>query len=188
MTTSAEAIEAGGAAVTGMFPGLGPVTGREIAAVVLTAATPHIAGAERERIRPAGEPLTHYFHCWRFPAHHACAVELIERQQREIDQMIAGLAPAVEVVAASERRKLYAELGNDHWVIFTEDGWTTEHSVECRLSGQMSSCAWHEAVRQIADVFDPDLAGRWLITSIDPNVGPALVRADLIRKDSADAC
>ena len=94
------------------------------------------------------------------------------------------LTAAAPHMAAAERKRLYAELGNDHWVIFTEDGWTTEHSVECRLSGQMSSCAWHEAVRRIAHGFDPGMAGRWLITAIDPNGEPALVRADLTGEDS----
>jgi hypothetical protein len=32
---------------------------------------------------PPSEPLTHFFHCWRFPDHHACAVALIERQGEE---------------------------------------------------------------------------------------------------------
>jgi hypothetical protein len=38
---------------------------------------------------PDGEPLTHFFHCWRFPDHHRCAVALIERQARENDDMAA---------------------------------------------------------------------------------------------------
>jgi hypothetical protein len=105
-----------------------------------------------------------------------------------IGRLIAAevLRVAIPRAAKAERERLYAELGNDHWVIFTEDGWTTEHSIDCRLSGQMSSCAWHEAVRRIAHEFDPDMAGRWLITAIDGNGEPALVRADLIEKDPAD--
>jgi hypothetical protein len=38
-------------------------------------------------ICPSGEPLTHYWHCWRNPGHQACAVALIERQAAEIDQL-----------------------------------------------------------------------------------------------------
>jgi hypothetical protein len=34
------------------------------------------------------EPLTHFFHCWRFPDHHRCAVALIERQARENDRLL----------------------------------------------------------------------------------------------------
>lgn len=41
---------------------------------------------------PPGEPLTHFFHCWRFPAHHACAVALIERQGEENDRLIVKAA------------------------------------------------------------------------------------------------
>ena len=67
---------------------------------------------------------------------------------------------------AAERARLYAELGNDHFVIFTEDGWTTEHSIECRLSGRMSECAWHEAVKRITAAWTPDMLGRWRITGI----------------------
>jgi hypothetical protein len=120
----------------------------------------------------------------------AVAIHIADCEQ-DLDECMAehvhdrAARAAVEAVtphiAAAERERLYAELGNDHWVIFTEDGWTTEHSVECRLSGLMSSCAWHEAVRRIADDFDPDMAGRWLITAIDGNGEPALVRADLIK-------
>jgi hypothetical protein len=39
---------------------------------------------------PAGEPLTHFFHCWRSPAHHACAVALIERQQADNDHLLVA--------------------------------------------------------------------------------------------------
>ena len=62
-------------------PGLAAVP-----AAALEAALPHLAAQER----PArgDEPLTHFFHCWRFPDHHACAVALIERQQVENDQLL----------------------------------------------------------------------------------------------------
>jgi hypothetical protein len=34
------------------------------------------------------EPLTHFFHCWRFASHHRCAVALIERQAQESDGLL----------------------------------------------------------------------------------------------------
>jgi hypothetical protein len=37
---------------------------------------------------PEDPPLTHFFHCWRSPAHHACAVALIERQGNENTALI----------------------------------------------------------------------------------------------------
>jgi adenosylmethionine-8-amino-7-oxononanoate aminotransferase len=40
------------------------------------------------------EPLTHFFHCWRFPDHHRCAVALIERQAVENDQLLVRAAQA----------------------------------------------------------------------------------------------
>lgn len=40
------------------------------------------------------EPLTHFFHCWRFPDHHRCAVALIERQSEENDQLLRQSAAA----------------------------------------------------------------------------------------------
>ena len=94
--------------------------------------------------------------------------------QREVDMRIG------EAVAAAERERLYAELGNDHYVTFTEDRWSVEHSVECRLSGQMSECAWHEAVATVAhdmDDPDPDMFGRWRITGISEGL-PDLERAE----------
>ena len=84
---------------------------------------------------------------------------------------------AAVAAAEAERERLYAVLGNDHYVIFTGDGWTTEHSIECRLSGRMSECEWHEAIRQAADVMVPDLLGRWRITGISEGL-PDLERAE----------
>ena len=40
------------------------------------------------------EPLTHFFHCWRFPDHHRCAVALIERQAKENDHLLVRAATA----------------------------------------------------------------------------------------------
>lgn len=96
-----------------------------------------------------------------------------------IARLIAAevLGVATPAIAAAERARLYAELGNDHYVIFTRDGWTTEHSVECRLSGRMSECEWHEAVRRFAGEFDPDLLGRWRITGVSEG-RPGLERAE----------
>lgn len=51
-----------------------------------------------------GEPLTHFFHCWRFPAHHACAVALIERQQVENDGLLAENAGLKRNVAGRSGR------------------------------------------------------------------------------------
>lgn len=58
----------------------------------MTAPTP--GQAERE----GDAPLTHFFHCWRSPDHHACAVALIERQQEENDRLLVG--------AKAEARKM----------------------------------------------------------------------------------
>jgi hypothetical protein len=63
-------------------------------------------------------------------------------------------------------------------VVFTEDRWTVEHSVECRLSGRMHECGHHAAVARITAEFDPEMAGRWRIASIDSDGLPDLVRAD----------
>jgi hypothetical protein len=64
-----------------------------LAKVALTAAYGARVAAQ-ERPAPSGEPLTHFFHCWRFPDHHACAVALIERQAEENDRLLAKQAPA----------------------------------------------------------------------------------------------
>jgi hypothetical protein len=85
----------------------------------------------------------------------------------------------------AERERLYAELGSDHYVIFASDGWVIEHSVECRLGGRMHECEHHAAVGRVIGARAP-IAGRWLITAIDPNGEPALVRADLIGEDTTD--
>jgi hypothetical protein len=77
-------------------------------------------------------------------------------------------------IKAEERDRIYAELGNEHFVIFTKDRWTVEHSVECRLSGHMHECEYHSAVQR-----DPDDAraragyGRFHLT-VNPDGWPEL--------------
>lgn len=89
------------------------------------------------------------------------------------------------LIAAAERERLYAELGNDHYVIFTEDRWTVEHSIECRLSGHMPECAYHAAVARVAFEFDQGIAGRWRIVSINADGEPEL-DAGPDREDGSD--
>lgn len=48
--------------------------------------TPEQAAAETDA------PLTHFFHCWRFADHHACAVALVERQGEENYRLITSRA------------------------------------------------------------------------------------------------
>jgi hypothetical protein len=93
---------------------------------------------------------------------------------------IAGAAveAAAPLIAAAERDRIYALLGSDHYVIFTEDRWTIEHTVECRLSGHMHECGYHTAVSLIAAEFDPAMAGRWRIDGIGSDGLPDMVRAD----------
>ena len=89
----------------------------------------------------------------------------------------ARLRNFLEAAAPHIRAQIYAELGNDHYVIFTEDGWTTEHSVECRLSGHMHECTIHSAIAEWA-ADDPRLHGRWRIVSAEGPV-PVLERAEI---------
>ncbi len=91
----------------------------------------------------------------------------------------AALEAAAPLIAAAERRRIYAELGNDHYVIYTEDRWTIEHSVQCRLSGEMHKCVYHGAVADVSEEYEPAMAGRWRIVSIDTEGLPVLERADL---------
>lgn len=74
---------------------------------------------------------------------------------------------------------LYDFLGPDHFVTFTEDRWTVEHSLACRLTGAMEQCVYHQAVANVMDGPPPDDAlGRWRITDIDEEGCPAMVRAE----------
>jgi hypothetical protein len=100
----------------------------------------------------------------------------LDEGQREVDMRIGATVAAV--AGAAERERIYAELGNDHYVIFSPDRWTIEHSVDCRLSGRMHECDYHEAVVRIAYEFDPGMGGRWRIDGIDSKGLPSLVRVD----------
>lgn len=106
------------------------------------------------------------------PAHTRlgpCSVPVLSPNSPEEARRIA-------MAVAAERERIYAELGNDHYVIFTEDRWTIEHSVECRLSGHMPECTYHEAIARIAAEYDPGMAGRWRIDGIDSEGLPNLLR------------
>jgi hypothetical protein len=52
-----------------------------------------------------GEPLTHFFHCWRFSLHHACAVALIERQALENDALLMAESAKINAAVAAERER-----------------------------------------------------------------------------------
>src|ERR1035441_4315558 len=112
--------------------------------------------------------------------------EAVEDAAAPIAEMFPGLGletarkiatMALEAAYPHIRAQIYAELGNDHYVIFTEDGWTTEHSVECRLSGHMHECTIHSAIAEWA-ADDPRLHGRWRIVSAEGPV-PVLERAEI---------
>ncbi len=83
---------------------------------------------------------------------------------------------ALDVAEQAIRTEVYDMLGHDHYVIFGPDGWVVEHSVDCRLAGQMADCEYHEAVRVTIGLGAP-VAGRWCITHLDDDGLPVLERA-----------
>jgi Family of unknown function (DUF6085) len=101
---------------------------------------------------------------------------------RTIAEDVLGAAMPViwRIAAASERERIYDQLGHDHYVIFTADGWTTEHSIECRLSGHMHECEIHRALSGLlrADAFPGRWLGRWRVTGIASDGVPELERAE----------
>jgi hypothetical protein len=89
-------------------------------------------------------------------------------------------------------------LGHDHYVTDGDDWLIAEHSVDCRLAGQMHHCAWHDAIVRAADRFDPAREGRWRITGIDdeglpvlegaPAGRPAMTRRRVLLGAAVTAC
>jgi hypothetical protein len=67
-------------------------------------------------------------------------------------------------------------LGREHYVTYTDDGWSTEHSLECRLSGNMAHCVYHDAAGEAAD--PGVLLGRYRIAGIAENGHAMLEKAD----------
>lgn len=52
----------------------------------------------------------------------------------------------------------------DHFVNFTDDGWSIEHSLECRMSGEMQrGCDVEAEVRRLTNDGDPGERGRFLV-------------------------
>ena len=92
---------------------------------------------------------------------------------------MTALHAALDVAEPLIRQQVCDELGRDHYVTFTEDRWTVEHSVACRLSGRMSECEYHAAVDEVFwGAPDPDQLGRWRISGIDSAGMPDLERAE----------
>jgi hypothetical protein len=116
----------------------------------------------------AVEAATEELRRWQWPGQRGKEVRDL------VTKMVAAAAPHI---VTAERQRIYAQLGNDHYVIFTEDNWTVEHSVECRLSGRMHECSWFEAIRRITTGWEPAMLGRWRITGISEGL-PDLERAE----------
>ena len=67
----------------------------------------------------------------------------------------------------------------DHFVTFTLHNWSIEHSLQCRMTGEMQrGCAYEKAVVLVSDggPYDDQL-GRWRITAIDSEGLPSLEKA-----------
>jgi hypothetical protein len=74
-------------------------------------------------------------------------------------------------------------LGHDHYVVFeSRDNWIIEHSLECRLNGNMAGCLWHKAIERMSDCslgFNPNYQGRWLIKDPGTETIPPLLERNL---------
>lgn len=66
----------------------------------------------------------------------------------------------------------------DHFVNFGEDGWSVEHSLQCRMDGQMQrrECPYEHSVIEVGEP-EEDMYGRWRIVDIDSEGLPSLERA-----------
>ena len=71
-----------------------------------------------------------------------------------------------------------------HFVNFTEYGWSVEHSLQCRMDGEMQrGCAYERSIREIEDTAD-DGYGRYRITDIDSEGLPSLEYDDPLAPQS----
>jgi hypothetical protein len=67
----------------------------------------------------------------------------------------------------------------DHFVTFTKYNWSIEHSLQCRMDGEMQrGCKFERAIVTVSagGPYDDQL-GRWRITDIDSEGLPSLERA-----------
>lgn len=90
------------------------------------------------------------------------------------DLALVALTAAAPLIEA----EIYDRLGHDHYVIFTDDGWSVEHSVECRLSGHMHECEIHRAIGRWAEAEARHPLGRWRFTGWATGGVPVFERAD----------
>lgn len=66
----------------------------------------------------------------------------------------------------------------EHYVTFGEDGWVVEHSLNCRMGGDMINCPYHAAIERWAAEFQrpADNGKRYCIVRIDERGFPVLHR------------
>ena len=66
----------------------------------------------------------------------------------------------------------------DHWVTFAETGWFVEHSLDCRMGGDMINCPYHASIERWAAEFQrpADNGKRYCIVRIDERGFPVLHR------------
>lgn len=75
--------------------------------------------------------------------------------EKASDGSVSLINPGVRAdrLEREEATALFIELGealgieNAHYVVFDDDGWTIEHSMECRLSGDMTQCVVNDVLR-----------------------------------------
>ncbi len=91
-----------------------------------------VQAAERDLPPIDGEPLTHYFHCWRFTGHHRCAVALIERQGEENTSLIVKAAHGERLI----RKAFHLRANGENAPGGTETWHQWERDAETWLRGQ----------------------------------------------------
>jgi hypothetical protein len=68
---------------------------------------------------------------------------------------------------------------SEHFVTFDRERWTMEHSLHCRMDGDMQAgCPSENAVTKIGNP-GRDTYGRWRIVAIDSEGLPLLERAEV---------
>lgn len=68
----------------------------------------------------------------------------------------------------------------EHYVTFGEDGWVVEHSLNCRMGGDMINCPYHKAIEYWVSermyIPDKDNGKRYCIVKVDDHGFPVLHR------------
>lgn len=101
------------------------------------------------------------------------AIRFVRQHNEEIKphRLLRRMEKKLELFEQWHKQYTIRSDDDRHFVIFSRDRWTVEHSLACRRSGHMHECEFHSAVVKAIEYNDGELLptpiyGRWEIVGV----------------------